>query len=95
MNKEWYSRSSENQKNYIDQQIESLTERLKTGRLEIVFFFLDLGNVFENVAFFGDLLLRCPDITHKVKLLFFYSLIFTVHVLSVWHSHSDKVIFNQ
>ena len=39
MNKEWYSRSSENQKNYIDQQIESLTERLKTGRLEIVFFF--------------------------------------------------------
>ena len=39
MNKEWYSRSSENQKNYIDQQIESLTEGLKTGRLEIVFFF--------------------------------------------------------
>lgn len=71
MNKEWYSRSSENQKNYIDQQIESLTERLKTGRLEIFFFFLDLGNVFENVAFFGDLLLRCPDITHKVKLLLF------------------------
>ncbi|XP_057313813.1 coiled-coil domain-containing protein 134-like [Hydractinia symbiolongicarpus] len=26
----------------------------------------DLGHVFENVAFFGDLLLRCPDITHKL-----------------------------
>ncbi|XP_004206188.1 coiled-coil domain-containing protein 134 isoform X1 [Hydra vulgaris] len=25
-----------------------------------------LGNVFENVALFGDLLLRCPDITHKL-----------------------------
>ena len=27
---------------------------------------LALGHVFENVAFFGDLLLHCPDITHKV-----------------------------
>jgi len=26
----------------------------------------ELGHVFENVALFGDLLLRCPDITHKL-----------------------------
>jgi len=28
--------------------------------------FVALGRVFENVAMFGDLILRLPDITHKV-----------------------------
>jgi len=26
----------------------------------------NLGHVFENVALFGDLILRCPDVTHKI-----------------------------
>jgi len=26
----------------------------------------NLGHVFENVALFGDLILRCPDVTHKL-----------------------------
>lgn len=33
----------------------------------LCFYFSALGHVFENVAMFGDLVLRVPDITHKVS----------------------------
>ena len=31
------------------------------------FLFSALANILENTALFGDILLRLPDITHKVK----------------------------
>ena len=40
------------------------------GRLKVdgmAIFFSALGNVLENTALFGDILLRLPDITYKVK----------------------------
>ena len=84
----FYQRITKNNSNSKSNS-ESWTGRLKTGWLEItIYFFLDLGNVFENVAFFGDLLLRCPDITHKVKLLLFY---FTVGYLLYMFSAIDLV----
>ena len=43
--------------------------------LTILFFISALAHVVENTAFFGDILLRIPDIAHKVRVLLYILLI--------------------
>jgi hypothetical protein len=41
----------------------------KTIHYNVLFPFVALANILENTAFFGDILLRLPDISHKILTL--------------------------